>query len=139
MKLGLLEMTPHPVYHCLQEYLRLCHSLNFDSDPDYDSLEACLNSNRHPIPAIFNDLFEDAYALFKARLSKQLLPDAANSLGEHWERWERAIDIIKRVDKQINQQKIGSWFEQWRDEVSRRSLGVAAQLRKTLGVRDAVV
>jgi len=39
----------------------------------------------------------------------------------------------------LNQQKIGAWFETWRDQVLRKSLGVAAQLRRELTGRDSDV
>lgn len=139
MKLALLELTPHPVYHSIQEYLRLCHSLNFDSDPDYDSLEQCLKLNRFPIPPDFPDIFEDAYNYFRAQLSRPLLSDASEALAEKWARYELAMEKITYVDNQINQQKVGAWFEQWKHQVMRKSLGVAAQLRYALGMRDSAV
>jgi len=97
MKLDILEMTPHPVYHGVQDYLRLCHSLEYNSDPDYDKLEECLNPQLNIY--IVNDLFEDAYPLFRAQLSKQVLAQATQGLAEEWARHERALAILKRVDK----------------------------------------
>jgi len=124
MKLDMLEMKLDPVFNGVQDYLRVCSSLEYNSDPDYDKLEECLNPNINV--NIVNDLFEDAYSLFRAQLTERVLAQATKGHAEEWARHERAMAIIKRVDQQLNKQKIGAWFEIWREQALRKSLGVAA-------------